>query len=96
LAFWWPWIGLRSLGCFLDVFGQKWVENEILDEKTKDPIFPAPQWLDSRLPKRRVFFFLTIWGGQRVVGPITLFLKNKSPCADCCFIGLGAGLAYQA
>jgi hypothetical protein len=67
-----------------------------LDEKTKDPVFPAPQWLDYRLPKRRVFFFLTIEGGQHVVGPITLFLKNKNPRANCCFIGLGAGLAYQA
>jgi hypothetical protein len=27
--------------CFLGVFSKKWIENEILDEKTKDPVFLA-------------------------------------------------------
>jgi hypothetical protein len=77
LAFWWPWIGLtRSLGCFLDAFGQKWVENEILDEKMKDPIFPAPQWLDSRLPKRRIFFFFYYLGRTTRRQPHYTFLKK--------------------
>jgi hypothetical protein len=76
LAFLWPWIGLtRSLGCFLDVFGQKWVENEILDEKMKDPIFSAPQWLDSRLPKR-VFFFFNYLGRTTRRRPHYTFFKK--------------------
>jgi hypothetical protein len=40
LAFRWLRIGLTTfLGCFLDILGQKLIENEILSEKIKHPIF---------------------------------------------------------